>query len=159
MKKTNLIKFLEQELPKFFPETEIELAWDPQSGVIELSGTIYIHNPKHVLTGDAYKVESAEEVLAFEDRIAFYLQSKEQPDPEKYLQMYALDKKGMDETRLLAILATFRDVLAGAEEQVLDFLADPAAEEFELSWDEEAFARYLKKYSRKAAILHPYPHY
>lgn len=105
---------------------------------------------------DAEGVESAENIV-YEDAVLFYNPAKSRFDENDYLATIPYGEKGLSR-EFLAYFAQFLQESADQGlDDLMDFLADEAAEEFSVNWDKEAFENGIADLSE--TDFYKYPRY
>ena len=135
MAKFGFLDVLEEVLEKGFTY-DFEMNWDKRNFAVEVSFLLEAENSSGALLTDAEGVESAENIV-YEDAVLFYNPAKSRFDENDYLATIPYGEKGLDD--------------------LMDFLADEAAEEFSVNWDKEAFESGIADLSETE--FYKYPRY
>ncbi len=135
MAKFGFLDVLEEVLEKGFTY-DFEMNWDKRNFAVEVSFLLEAENSSGALLTDAEGVESAENIV-YEDAVLFYNPAKSRFDENDYLATIPYGEKGLDD--------------------LMDFLADEAAEEFSVNWDKEAFENGIADLSE--TDFYKYPRY
>lgn len=156
MPKYGFLSVLKEEMDKHF-HYDYALDWNKKNHAVELSFVLEVQNADSVETIDD-KGEVSNEDIIFEDYVLFYNPAKSKFDADDYLVTVPYDpKKGLSRE----FLAYFVDFLSQTAEAglgaLLDFLADPEAAEFEISWNSQAFDEGRAKLTETK--FYPYPRY
>lgn len=135
MSKYGFLSILEEQLDKRF-SYDFAMDWDKKNHAVEVSFVLEVGLPEGVELADL----EGEEAVALEEFVLFYNPTKSSFDPEDYLVALPYDpKKGLSQE----FIAYFADFLQAVADQgmddLLDFLADDAADDFSLAWNAEAF--------------------
>lgn len=156
MAKTDFFTVLEEEMDKHF-QYDYAFEWDKKNHSLELSFILDVQNQEGIALVDEDGQENNQDI-AFEDAVLFYEKGKSHFAPEDFLASIAFESKKGLSREFLAYFATFlNDTATQGLDDLMDFLADPEAEEFEVSWDENAFE------TGRAELVetetYPYPRY
>ena len=144
MAKFGFLDVLEEVLEKGFTY-DFEMNWDKRNFAVEVSFLLEAENSSGALLTDAEGVESAENIV-YEDAVLFYNPAKSR-----------FDEKGLSR-EFLAYFAQFLQESADQGlDDLMDFLADEAAEEFSVNWDKEAFESGIADLSETE--FYKYPRY
>ncbi|MCB4928919.1 DUF3013 family protein [Streptococcus mutans] len=147
---------LEEEMDKHF-SFDYAMDWIKKNHAVELAFVLEAQNAGSVEAIDDQGELSSEDIV-FEDHVLFYNPAKSTFDADNYLVTIPYDpKKGLSRE----FLAYFVDFLSQTAEAglgaLLDFLADPEAAEFEISWNSQAFDEGRAKLTETK--FYPYPRY
>ncbi|EMB70822.1 DUF3013 family protein [Streptococcus mutans] len=147
---------LEEEMDKHF-SFDYAMDWNKKNHAVELAFVLEAQNAGSVEAIDDQGELSSEDIV-FEDYVLFYNPAKSTFDADNYLVTIPYDpKKGLSRE----FLAYFVDFLSQTAEAglgaLLDFLADPEAAEFEISWNSQAFDEGRAKLTETK--FYPYPRY
>ena len=156
MSKYGFLDVLDQELSQNFP-FDYEINWDKKNHAVEVAFLLEVENQAGIELTDKTGTQSAEDIL-FEEAVIFYNPVKSRFKSEDYLTAVAYEpKKGLSGE----FLAYFVDFLAQTSEAgldaLIDFLADPAAQDFEIVWNEAVFE--AGKGKLQETTFYPYPRY
>lgn len=158
MAKKTMLDYIDERSSQLLDEEEVQLIWDKRNFVIEVVFTLFAENGEALEVTDVDGVLSAEEVIEFEDSIAFYCPEKSIVKEEDYLALIPFDKKkGVARSVIDAMFAYLEQIIDEGDEKLADFLEDETAEEFTLSWDSEQFDGYLEQMTDDTLL--PYPNY
>ncbi|MGT2666482.1 DUF3013 family protein [Streptococcus rifensis] len=136
---------------------DYEINWDKKNHAVEVSFLLEVQNASAVQTVDADGELSDQDIL-FEDILVFYNPAKSKIDLDDYLVALPYEpKKGLSREFLTYLVYFLNETAERGLDEVMDFLADPEAEEFAIVWDEEAFEAGLKNIEE--AHFYPYPRY
>ncbi|WP_066915909.1 DUF3013 family protein [Streptococcus sp. DD12] len=156
MAKLDFFTVLEEEMDKHF-QYDYAFEWDKKNHALELSFILDVQNQAGISLIDEDGQENSQDI-AFEDAILFYETGKSRFVSEDFLATIPFDgKKGLSR-EFLAYLANFlNDTATQGLDDLMDFLADPEAESFELTWNAAVFEE------GKAELVetdsYPYPRY
>lgn len=133
-KKENMLQFMDQMIDQYIDGAyEVEIDWQPRTHRIEVFCRLFAENKNELAIVDVEEVTAAE-VIEFEDQLLFY-DSKQKVEADNYLQTFSFDRKrGMKKAEIAAIFKTLRTVLDEGQSDLLDFMTDEDALEFELHW-------------------------
>ena len=156
MAKYGFLEILDEEMGKSFP-FDYEINWDKKNHAVEVAFLLEAQNPGGIETVDAEGNASAEDIY-FEEAVLFYNPTKSRFEAENYLAALPYEpKKGLSRE----FLAYFVDFLTQTAESgldaLMDFLADPEAEEFVMEWNQEVFEE--GKVGLEEGEFYPYPRY
>ena len=156
MAKYGFLNILDEEMEKNFP-FDYEINWDKKNHAVEVAFLLEVQNPGGIETVDAEGNASAEDIY-FEEAVLFYNPTKSRFEAEDYLVVLPYEpKKGLSRE----FLAYFVDFLTQTAESgldaLMDFLADPEAEEFVMEWNQEVFEE--GKVGLEEGEFYPYPRY
>ena len=156
MAKYGFLNILDEEMEKNFP-FDYEINWDKKNHAVEVAFLLEVQNPGGIETVDAEGNASAEDIY-FEEAVLFYNPTKSRFEAENYLAALPYEpKKGLSRE----FLAYFVDFLTQTAESgldaLMDFLADPEAEEFVMEWNQEVFEE--GKVGLEEGEFYPYPRY
>ncbi|MCT1185024.1 DUF3013 family protein [Lactococcus lactis] len=155
MAKFGFLDVLEEVLEKGFTY-DFEMNWDKSNFAVEVSFLLEAENSSGALLTDAEGVESAENIV-YEDAVLFYNPAKSRFDENDYLATIHYGEKGLSR-EFLAYFAQFLQESADQGlDDLMDFLADEAAEEFSVNWDKEAFENGIADLSE--TDFYKYPRY
>lgn len=158
MAKKTMLDYMDERTSQLFDEEEVQLIWDKRNFVIELVFTLFAENDSALEVTDVDGVQSAEEVIEFEDSIAFFCPEKSNVNEDDYLALIPFDKKkGVARSVIDGVLAYLEQILDEGDEQLAHFLADDSADEFKLVWNGDVFDRYLEQMTDDTLL--PYPNY
>lgn len=159
MAKETMISFLDQYLDKKIPDYDLALDWDTKNHSIEIAFRLYGENKEQIALDDVDGIESAEQVIEFEDAILLADEKKSRYDLEDYLTVITYPgKKGLPQGVLQAIVDYLREVLEEGQSDLLDFLVgDSEQDVFELVWNKEKFETLASQ--GQATPYLPYPSY
>lgn len=158
MAKKTMLDYIDERASNLFDEEEVQLIWDKRNFVIEVVFTLFAENGNALEVTDVEGVVSAEEVIEFEDSIAFYCPEKSTVNEDNYLALIPFDKKkGVARSIIDAMFAYLEQIIDEGDAKLADFLKDEAADEFTLRWDSEQFDGYLEQMTDDTLL--PYPNY
>lgn len=158
-KEKNMLYFLEAQLEKFLGDYDFAIDWNTKKHTVEVVAVIYAENKNEQTIDDVQGVQTAEEVIEFEDSIMLYGPTKFVPDETEYLTTIPYEgKKGIKKAVLIALAKYLGEVLTEGENQLLDFLGDDTVEVFELNWNSENFAKILVEANQSTDYI-AYPKY
>lgn len=156
MTKHGFLDILQEELDRAFPY-DYEINWDKRNHAVELAFLLEVQNAAGIAMLDADGQESQDDIL-FEEAVLFYNPAKSQFDADDYLVTIPYEpKKGYSREFLAYFAAFLKQTAEQGLDDLMDFLADPEAEEFEMSWDEAAFE--AGKTELTETDFYPYPRY
>ena len=102
--------------------------------------------------------ESSTEDIFFEESILFYNPAKSHFETEDYLTVIPYEpKKGLSREFLTYFVDFLKQTAEEGLDALMDFLADPATEEFEIVWNNKAFEK--ARADLKETDFYPYPRY
>ena len=102
--------------------------------------------------------ESSTEDIFFEESVLFYNPAKSHFETEDYLTIVPYEpKKGLSREFLTYFVDFLKQTAEEGLDALMDFLADPAAEEFEIVWNNEAFEK--GRAGLTETEFYPYPRY
>ena len=131
---------LEEELDKNFP-FDYEINWDKKNHAVEVSFLLEVQNAKGIELLDDEGESNSEDIL-FEESVLFYNPAKSHFETEDYLTVVPYEpKKGLSREFLTYFVDFLKQTAEEGLDALMDFLADPAAEEFEIVWNNEAFEK------------------
>lgn len=135
MSKYGFLSILEEQLDKRF-SYDFAMDWDKKNHAVEVSFVLEVGLPE----GVRLEGFDDEEGLAFEEAVLFYNPSKSKVNTDDYLATIPYEpKKGLSR-EFLTYFAQFLQTTADqGMDDLLDFLADPEADEFAMVWNTEAF--------------------
>lgn len=156
MAKYGFLDVLETVLDKYMV-SDYQLHWDKKNHAVEIAFIIEAQNLAGIKTVDVDGTETTEDIV-LEEYVLLYHPDKSQLDREDYLVALPFDpKKGLSEEFLVYFAQYLNEVALNGLNDLMDFLADPEAEEFAIDWDPEAFE------NGRAGLVeekfHPYPRY
>ena len=156
MSKYGFLEVLAEELDKVFP-FDYEINWDKRNHAVEVAFLLEVQNVAGVAMVDEEGQASDEDIL-FEEAVVFYNPAKSSIAAEDYLAVLPYEpKKGLSRE----FVAYFADFLKDTAEQglddLMDFLGDPEAEEFEMVWNGAAFEAGREQLTEGEYF--PYPRY
>lgn len=137
MAKLGFLSQLNDELDKNF-SYDYEINWDKKNHAVELAFLLEAENKDGLAIVDADDVESAENIL-YEDAVLFYNPQKSSVDAEEYLATIPYSEKGLSKEFIEAFVDFLQETADQGLDDLMDFLADPEAEEFSAKFDEVAF--------------------
>ncbi|QIL46097.1 DUF3013 family protein [Vagococcus coleopterorum] len=159
MKKENMLYFLEAQLEKNLGDYDFAIDWNTKNHTVEVIAVIYAENKGEQVIDDAEGVQTAEDIIEFEDSLMLYNPDKFTPNAEEYLTLIPYEgKKGIKKAVLVALGKYLGQVLTEGESDLLDFLDDDAAEVFELNWNQTEFDALLEKANQSTDYI-AYPKY
>lgn len=137
MAKLGFLSQLNDELDKNF-SYDYEINWDKKNHAVELAFLLEAENKDGLAIVDADDVESAENIL-YEDAVIFYNPQKSSVDAEEYLATIPYSEKGLSKEFIAAFVDFLQETADQGLDDLMDFLADPEAEEFSAKFDSDAF--------------------
>lgn len=156
MSKFGFLSILEEEMDKYFTY-DYSINWDKRNHAVELSFILEVENAGRIETIDADGEQSSEDI-ALEEFVVFYNPGKSKIDEEDYLtRIPYLPKKGLSREFLAYFAKTLNDVATQALDDLMDFLEDDEATDFEIEWPNEAFE--AGRLELEETRLYPYPRY
>lgn len=156
MSKHGFLDILQEELDKAFPY-DYELNWDKRNHAVELAFLLEVQNAAGVETVDDEGNSTSDDIL-FEEAVLFYNPVKTQFDAADYLTAIPyLPKKGFSREFLAYFAGFLKETAEQGLDDLMDFLADEEAEEFEMSWNGESFENGRADLDEGA--FYPYPRY
>ncbi|EHJ52095.1 DUF3013 family protein [Streptococcus macacae] len=156
MAKYGFLDVLDEELGKSFP-FDYEINWNKKNHAVEVAFLLEAENQSGIELLDEAG-ETMDQDIFFEEAVIFYNPAKSRIAAGDYLAALPYEpKKGLSRE----FLAYFVDFLSQTAEEgldaLLDFLADPEAAEFEISWNSQAFDEGRAKLTETE--FYPYPRY
>lgn len=153
MCKFGFLSVLEEELDKHF-SYDFAMDWDKKNHAVEVAFVLEAGLPE----GVAIEELDGEEAVALEEFVLFYNPDKSQFDADDYLVTIPYEpKKGLSREFLTYFAHFFQTTADQGMDDLLDFLADPEADEFAMVWNAEAFEQ------GRAEVVetewYPYPRY
>ncbi|WP_449456727.1 DUF3013 family protein [Streptococcus suis] len=156
MAKHGFLDVLEAALDKHFTY-DYELNWDKKNHAVELAFILEAQNAAGIEMVDDEGNASAEDIF-LEEYVLFYNQDKSRFDEEDYLVALPFDAKKGFSAEFLTYFAVFlKDTADQGLDDLMDFLADPEAQEFAIAWDGEAFEK--GRADLVEGEFYPYPRY
>lgn len=156
MAKIDFFTVLEEEMDKHF-QYDYAFEWDKKSHSLELSFILDVQNQEGIALVDEDGQENNQDI-AFEDAVLFCEKGKSRFESEDYLAIIPFEgKKGLSREFLTYFANFLNDTATQGLDDLMDFLADPEAEEFELAWATDSFEK-----GRVALVetnFYPYPRY
>lgn len=156
MAKFGFLSVLEEEMDKHF-HYDYAIDWDKKNHAVEVSFILEVANQAEVEMVDD-EGNAFEEDIALEEFVIFYNPNKSRFETEDYLLALPFDpKKGFSREFLAYFASQLNTVAENGLDGIMDFLADPEAQEFTLDWDQEAFEK-----GRRELVegeFYPYPRY
>lgn len=140
MAKYGFLNVLDEELGKSFP-FDYEINWDKKNHAVEVAFLLEAENKAGIELLDEAG-ETSDQDIFFEEAVVLYNPAKSSIAEGAYLAALPYEpKKGLSRE----FVAYFVDFLSQTAEAgldaLLDFLADPEAAEFEISWNNQAFEK------------------
>lgn len=156
MAKYGFLDILDGEMEKWFP-FDYEINWDKKNHAVELSFLLEVQNANGIELLDVDGESSAEDIF-FEESVLFYNPTKSHFEIEDYLTVVPYEpKKGLSREFLTYFVDFLKQTAEEGLDALMDFLADPAAEEFEIVWNNEAFEK--GRAGLTETEFYPYPRY
>lgn len=154
MKKENVLTYLE----KILEETLVErydwaLDWDTKNHEIRLFFRFFVQNVSQQAIIDEVGT-LASDIIEFEDSLSLYTKT---PSAENLVAFPFQRKKGIEKAQLKAIIQTLEVCLEEGESDLLDFVCDEQANEFELHWPTDIYERCYEAEKAKDASFIAYP--
>lgn len=156
MAKYGFLDVLEVALDQHFTY-DYELNWDKKNHAVELAFILEAQNATGVETIDDDGNASAEDIF-LEEYVLFYTAGKSRFDADDYMVAVPFEaKKGFSAEFLNYFAAFLKDTADQGLDDLMDFLADPEAQEFAIAWDAEAFENGRADLVERE--FYPYPRY
>ena len=156
MAKYGFLEILDEEMGKSFP-FDYEINWDKKNHAVEVAFLLEVQNPGGIETVDAEGNASAEDIY-FEEAVLFYNPTKSRFEAEDYLATLPYEpKKGLSREFLAYFVEFLTQTAESGLDSLMDFLADPEAEEFVMEWNQEVFEE--GKVGLEEGEFYPYPRY
>ena len=156
MAKYGFLDILDEEMEKRFP-FDYEINWDKKNHAVELSFLLEVQNANSIELLDIDGESSAEDIF-FEESVLFYNPAKSHFETEDYLTVVPYEpKKGLSREFLTYFVDFLKQTAEEGLDALMDFLADPAVEEFEIVWNNEAFEKGRARLTETE--FYPYPRY
>ena len=156
MAKYGFLDILDKEMEKSFP-FDYEINWDKKNHAVELSFLLEVQNANSIELLDIDGESSAEDIF-FEESVLFYNPAKSHFETEDYLTVVPYEpKKGLSREFLTYFVDFLKQTAEEGLDALMDFLADPAAEEFEIVWNNKAFEK--ARADLQETDFYPYPRY
>ncbi|WEV60743.1 DUF3013 family protein [Streptococcaceae bacterium ESL0729] len=137
MAKLDFLDVLDTRLDKNFPY-DYQINWDKKKHAVEVAFLLDAENKEGITIVDSDDVESSENIV-YEDAVILVNPSKSRVDSEDYLAVIPYGDKGLSLEFLDLLVDYLTEVANKGLDDLMDFLADPEAEEFFLVFDEEDF--------------------
>ena len=103
-------------------------------------------------------IEECTEDIFFEESVLFYNPAKSHFEIEDYLTVVPYEpKKGLSREFLTYFVDFLKQTAEEGLDALMDFLADPAVEDFEIVWNNEAFEK--GRAGLTETEFYPYPRY
>jgi hypothetical protein len=154
MSKYGFLSVLEEELDKHF-SYDFAMDWDKKNHAVEVSFILEVGLPEGVALENG---GADDEGVALEEFVLFYNPSKSKFDADDYLTAIPYDPKKSFSREFLIYFAHFLQATADqGMDDLLDFLADPEAEDFEIAWNAAEFEK--GKAELKETEWYGYPRY
>ena len=156
MVKYGFLDILNEEMRQCFP-FDYEINWDKKNHAVEVSFLLEVQNANGIELLDVDGESSTEDIF-FEESVLFYNPAKSHFETEDYLTVVPYEpKKGLSREFLTYFVDFLKQTAEEGLDALMDFLADPAAEEFEIVWNNEAFEKGRAELTETE--FHPYPRY
>ena len=156
MAKYGFLDVLDEEMAKAFP-FDYEINWDKKNHAVELAFLLEAENPAGLELVDV-DGESSDQDIYLEEALVFYNPAKSKIAAEDYLAVLPYEpKKGLSREFLSYLVGFLTQTAESGLDALLDFLADPEAAEFELTWDVAVFEK--GRADLKETDFYPYPRY
>ena len=158
MAKTDFFTILEEEMDKHF-QYDYAFNWDKKNRTLEVSFILDVQNAQGIEVIDQAGEDTATDI-AFEDAVLFYDISKSHVNAEEYLTLIPFDAKRGLSREFLAYFAQFlNDTATQGLDDLMDFLNDPGATDFEIIWQDEQFEKGLDNLSFSQSEHFSYPRF
>ena len=156
MAKYGFLEILDEEMGKSFP-FDYEINWDKKNHAVEVSFLLEVQNANSIELLDIDGESSAEDIF-FEESVLFSNPAKSHFEIEDYLTVVPYEpKKGLSREFLTYFVDFLKQTAEEGLDALMDFLADPAVEEFEIVWNNEAFEK--GRAGLTETEFYPYPRY
>lgn len=156
MSKFGFLDVLDDVLEQSF-NYDYEINWDKKNHAVELGFVLEVQNASAVQTVDADGELSDQDIL-FEDVLVFYNPEKSKIDLDDYLVALPYEpKKGLSREFLAYLVQFLNETVERGLDDLIDFLDDPEAEEFAITWDKATFEAGLEKLEE--SNFYSYPRY
>ena len=156
MVKYGFLDILNEEMRQCFP-FDYEINWDKKNHAVEVSFLLEVQNANGIELLDVDGESSTEDIF-FEESVLFYNPTKSHLETEDYLTIVPYEpKKGLSREFLTYFVDFLKQTAEEGLDALMDFLADPAAEEFEIVWNNEAFEK--GRAGLTETEFYPYPRY
>lgn len=156
MSKYGFLDVLGQKMEQEFPY-DFEIHWDKKNHAVEVAFLLEVENKAGIETVDDEGNRTAEDIF-FEEVVLFYNPLKSSVRKEDYLAVIPYEqKKGLSGEFISYFVAFLAETAEKGLDDLMDFLADDAAEEFAIAWDKEAFEAGRGKVEE--TDFYPYPRY
>lgn len=156
MAKYGFLDILNEEMEQCFP-FDYEINWDKKNHAVEVSFLLEVQNANGIELLDVDGESSTEDIF-FEESVLFYNPTKSHLETEDYLTIVPYEpKKGLSREFLTYFVDFLKQTAEEGLDALMDFLADPAAEEFEIVWNNEAFEK--GRAGLTETEFYPYPRY
>ncbi|SJZ95762.1 Protein of unknown function [Pilibacter termitis] len=127
MAKETMMNVLEELIEAKLNNFDVTIEWHPSMQTIELTVTLFAENKENVALADKEAIESQENVIAFEDSVVLYNQTRvKNLSNDVLFSLPYEDKKGIQRAYLSALIETLQEVLVNGQDQLLDFLEETA---------------------------------
>ncbi|WEV45246.1 DUF3013 family protein [Streptococcaceae bacterium ESL0687] len=137
MAKLDFLDVLDSKLDKNFPY-DYQINWDKKNHAVEVAFLLDAENKDGITIVDSDDVESSDNII-YEDAIVLVNPTKSKVDPEDYLAVIPYGDKGLSLEFIDMLVGFLTEVAHTGLDDLMDFLADPEAEEFFLKFDTEDF--------------------
>lgn len=156
MAKYGFLEKLEEALDQHFPY-DYELNWDKKNHAVELAFIIEAQNSSGIETIDEDGTATSEDIC-LEEYVLFYNQDKSRFDAADYLVALPFDaKKGLSVEFLTYFAGFLKETADQGLDDLMDFLANPEAQEFAIAWDSDGFEK--GRADLVEGEFYPYPRY
>ena len=156
MAKYGFLDILDKEMEKSFP-FDYEINWDKKNHAVELSFLLEVQNANSIELLDVDGESSTEDIF-FEESVLFYNPTKSHLETEYYLTVVPYEpKKGLSREFLTYFVDFLKQTAEEGLDALMDFLADPAVEDFEIVWNNEVFEK--GRAGLTETEFYPYPRY
>lgn len=156
MVKYGFLDILNEEMGQCF-SFDYEINWDKKNHAVEVSFLLEVQNAKGIELLDVDGESSTEDIF-FEESVLFYNPAKSHFETEDYLTAVPYEpKKGLSREFLTYFVDFLKQTAEEGLDALMDFLADPAAEEFEIVWNNKAFEK--ARADLQETDFYPYPRY
>lgn len=156
MAKYGFLDILDEEMEKCFP-FDYEINWDKKNHAVEVSFLLEVQNANGIELLDVDGESSTEDIF-FEESVLFYNPAKSHFEIEDYLTVVPYEpKKGLSREFLTYFVDFLKQTAEEGLDALMDFLADPAVEDFEIVWNNEVFEK--GRAGLTETEFYPYPRY
>ncbi|MFC6171322.1 DUF3013 family protein [Loigolactobacillus jiayinensis] len=142
--KITMLDYLAAQAANYAGEGQIELNWDKQEHVFELTLSLTAQNKDGQAVTDAAGQLSEQNKIDFQDQILIYDPQRLDPAAlaDDYLALLPFaGKKGLAKQTIDGLFTYLTDVMAEGLSDLMDFLNDATVTTFALNWQPEVFAQ------------------